>query len=52
VYVTLIARRGDRLMRKVAALLFLFLAGVAGQPGDLVIDVENATEANLRGVSR
>ncbi len=39
-------------MRKVAASLFLSLAGAAEQPDDFVTDVENATEANLRGVSR
>jgi len=52
VYVTLTARRGDRLVRKVAASLFLSLAGVAEQPDDFVTDVDDATEANLRGVSR
>jgi hypothetical protein len=52
VYVTLIARRGDRLVRKAAASLFLSLADAAGQPDDFVTDVENATGANLRGVSR
>ena len=39
-------------MRKATASLFLFLAGVVEQPEDFVADVENATEANLRGVSR
>jgi hypothetical protein len=39
-------------MRKVAASLFLSLAGAAEQPDDFVTDVENATEANPRGVSR
>jgi hypothetical protein len=48
VYVTLTARRGDRLVRKAAASLFLSLAGAAEQPDDFVTDVENATEANLR----
>jgi hypothetical protein len=52
VYVTLTARRGDRLVRKAADSLFLSLAGAAKQPDDFVTDVENATEANLRGVSR
>jgi hypothetical protein len=52
VYVTLTARRGDRLVRKAAASLFLSLAGAAEQPDDFVTDVENATDANLRGVSR
>jgi hypothetical protein len=32
--------------------LFLSLAGAAEQSDDFVTDVENATEANLRGVSR
>jgi hypothetical protein len=50
VYVTLTARRGDRVVRKVA--LFLSLAGAAEQPEDFVTDVDDATEANLRGVSR
>ena len=39
-------------MRKVAASLFLSLAGGAEQPGELVTDVDDATEANLRGVAR
>lgn len=41
-------------MRKAAAslFLFLFLAGAAERPDDFVTDVENATEANLKGVSR
>ena len=39
-------------MRKAAASLFLSLAGAAEQPDDFASDVENATEANLRGVSR
>ena len=51
-YVTLTARRGDRLVRKAAASLFLSLAGATEQPDDFVTDMENATEANLRGVSR
>lgn len=51
-YVTLTARRGDRLVRKAAASPFLSLAGAAEQPDDFVTEVENATEANLRGVSR
>jgi hypothetical protein len=52
VYVTLTARRGDRLVRKAGASLFLSLAGAAEQPDDFVTDVDDATEANLRGVSR
>jgi hypothetical protein len=48
----LTTRRGDRLVRKAAASLFLSLAGAAEQPDDFVTDVENATDANLRGVSR
>jgi hypothetical protein len=39
-------------VRKAAALLFLSLAGAPEQSDDFVTDVENATEANLRGVSR
>lgn len=39
-------------MRKVAASLFLSLAGAAEQPDDFVTDVDDATEANLKGVSR
>jgi hypothetical protein len=39
-------------VRKAAASLFLSLPGAAEQPEDFVTDVENATEANLRGVSR
>jgi hypothetical protein len=50
--VTLTARRGDPLVRKAVASLFLSLAGAVERPEDFVIDVENATEANLRGVSR
>jgi hypothetical protein len=52
VYVTLTARRGDRLVRKAAASLFLSLAGAAEQPDDCVTDVENAMEADLGDVSR
>jgi hypothetical protein len=52
VYVTLTARRGDRLVRKAAASLFLALASAAEQPEDFVADVDDATEANLGGVSR
>jgi hypothetical protein len=37
---------------QVAASVFLSLAGAAEQPDDVVIDVGDATEANLRGVSR
>ena len=43
---------GNRPMRKVAACLFLFLAGAAEQPDEFVTDVDDATEASLRGVSR
>jgi hypothetical protein len=39
-------------MRKVAASLCLSLAGAAEQPDAFVTDVDDATEANLRGVSR
>lgn len=39
-------------MRKVAASQFLSLAGAAEQPENFVTDVDHATEANLRGVSR
>jgi len=39
-------------VRKAAASLFLSLAGADEQPDDFVTDVENATEANLRGGSR
>jgi hypothetical protein len=39
-------------MRNVAASLFLSLAGAAAQPDEFVTDVDAATEANLRGVSR
>jgi hypothetical protein len=52
VYVTLTARRGDRLVRRAAASLFLSLAGAAEQPDEFVTDVDDTTEANLRGVSR
>jgi hypothetical protein len=45
---TLTARRDDRPMRKVAACLFLFLAGPAEQPDEFVTDVDDATEASLR----
>jgi hypothetical protein len=48
---TLTANRGDRSMRKVAS-LFLSLAGAAEQPDDFVTDLDDATEANLRSVSR
>ena len=51
-YVTLTARRGDHLVRKAAASLFLSLAGAAEQPEDFVTDVAHSTEADLRGVSR
>jgi hypothetical protein len=52
VYVTLTASRGDRLECKAAASLFLSLAGAAAPPDDFVTDVENATDTNLRDVSR
>jgi hypothetical protein len=39
-------------MRKVAASLFLSLAGADEQSEDFVTDVYDAMEANLRGVSR
>jgi hypothetical protein len=39
-------------MRNVAASLFLPLAGAAEQPDEFVTDVDDAAEANLRGVSR
>jgi hypothetical protein len=52
VYMTLTSRRGDRLVRKASASLFLSLAGAAERSDDFVTDVENATEANLRCVSR
>jgi len=39
-------------MRNVAASLSLSLARAAEQPDDFVTDVDDATEANLRGVSR
>ena len=38
-------------MRKAAVSLFLSLAG-ADEPEDFVTDVDDAMEANLRGVSR
>ena len=52
VHVTLTAGRGDRLVRKAAVSLFPSLVGAAEQPDDFVTDVENATKANLWGVSR
>lgn len=36
-------------MRKVAASVFLSLAGAAEQPDQFVTDVDEATAANLRG---
>jgi hypothetical protein len=39
-------------MRKVAASLFLALAGAAEQPDDFVTDVDDASAASLMGVSR
>jgi hypothetical protein len=38
-------------MRKVAASLFLSLACAAEQPEEFVDDVDDATDADLRGVS-
>ena len=46
-----VARKPEE-TRKVAACLFLFLAGAAEQPDEFVTDVDDATEASLRGVSR
>ena len=51
-HMTMTARRGDRPMRKAAASLFLSLDVAAEQPDEFVTDVDDATEANLRGVSR
>ena len=39
-------------MRKVSGSLLLCLAAGAERPEDFVTDVDDATEANLRGVSR
>ena len=39
-------------VRKAAPSLFLSLARAAEQADHFVTDVENATEANLRGVAR
>jgi hypothetical protein len=39
-------------MRKAAAALFLVLDVAAEQPDELVTDVYDATEENLRSVSR
>lgn len=39
-------------MRTVAASLFLSFAGAAEQPDELVTDVDDAMEANPKGVSR
>jgi hypothetical protein len=47
----LTARRGDRLMRKVAASLLRSLAGAAEEPDHFVTDVEDATEPNLSGIA-
>ncbi len=49
---TLAARGGDRSMRKVAASAFQSLAGAAEQPEGFGTDVDDATDANLGGVSR
>jgi hypothetical protein len=38
--------------RKVAACLFLSLAGAAERPDEFVTDVDDATEQTLRSVSR
>ncbi len=50
--VTLTARPGNRVVRKAAAPRSPSLAGAAEQPDDFVTYAENATEANLRAVSR
>jgi hypothetical protein len=47
VYVPLTARRGDRLVRKAAASLFLSVASV-DEPEDFVTDVNDAMEAYER----
>jgi hypothetical protein len=39
-------------MRKVVASLFLSLDGAAERPDEFVTDVDDATEENLRSVSR
>jgi hypothetical protein len=39
-------------MRKVAAYPFLSFVGTAQQLDEFVTDVDDGTEANLRGVSR
>jgi hypothetical protein len=39
-------------MPEVASCLFLPLSGAVEQPDEFVIDVDDATEAPLRGVSR
>ncbi len=39
-------------MRKAAAPLFLSLAGAAEQPDEFAAEADDATEANLRGVSQ
>jgi hypothetical protein len=39
-------------MRKVAASLVLSLDAAAGRPDEFVTDVDDATEQNLRSVSR
>jgi len=52
VYLTMTARRGDRLVRKAAASRFLSVAGAAERPEDFVTDMDSATEANLRTLSR
>jgi hypothetical protein len=49
---TSLPKAGDLLVRKAAASLFLSLAGAAEQPEDFVADVDDATEADLGGVSR
>ena len=50
-HMTLTARRGDRPMRKAAGSL-LSLGVAAEQPDEVVTDVYDATEENLRSVSR
>jgi hypothetical protein len=51
-HVPLTARRGDRPLRKAAASLFLSLDVAAEQRDEFVTDAYDATEENLRSVSR
>jgi hypothetical protein len=51
VHMILTARRGDRSMRNMAASLFPSLTGAAQGPGDVVTNVDDTTQANLRRVS-